>query len=59
MAELRWYKKLSSNDKYQVFSRTDRSHFVLDTSQLWQVIDLHEQFQDITVNQDPGKVSYM
>jgi hypothetical protein len=54
MAELRWYQKLSSNDRYQGFSRTNRSHFVLDTSQLWQVIDIHEQFQDITVNSQAG-----
>ncbi|CAG8459039.1 uncharacterized protein OCT59_010301 [Rhizophagus irregularis] len=36
MAELRWYQKLSSNDRYQ------------------QVIDIHEQFQDITVNSQAG-----
>ena len=54
MAVLRWYQNLSLNDKYQVFSRTNKTHFVLDTSQLWQVIDIHEQFQDITVNSQAG-----
>ncbi len=54
MAELRWYQKLSSNDKYQVFFQTNRTHFVLDTSQLWQVVDIHEQFQDITISSQAG-----
>ena len=50
-----WYQILSdSNDKYKVFSRTNRSHFVLDTSQLWQVVDIHERFQDILINSQAG-----
>ena len=50
-----WYQILSdSDDKYKVFSRTNRSHFVLDTSQLWQVVDIHEQFQDIMINSQAG-----
>ncbi|CAG8439407.1 12082_t:CDS:10, partial [Funneliformis mosseae] len=37
-----------------VFTQTNNTHFVLDTSQLWQVVDIHEQFQDITVNSQAG-----
>lgn len=54
MAELRWYQNLFSDGKFRVFSRQNRSHFVLDTSQLWQVVDIHKQFQDITVDSQAG-----
>ena len=50
-----WYQiLLDSDNKYKVFSRTNRSHFVLDTSQLWQVVEIHEQFQDIITNFQAG-----
>ncbi|RHZ58963.1 hypothetical protein Glove_366g3 [Diversispora epigaea] len=55
MNKSQWYENmLLSNTSFKLYLQANRSHLILDTSSILQVLDMHSEFQDISHNPNGG-----